>query len=103
MFLCIQLLAPLEHLIIFLRRMSLEASPRVSVLPMGGFVSTVFVHGTVANQAAANSMYVQKSTIDGEYAADPGKVGRVYTFKSDRERMQYLIGKIGTVPKCTGS
>ena len=53
-----------KDLIIFPSRMSLEASPRVSVLPTGGFVSTIFVYGTVANQAAANSMYVQKSTID---------------------------------------
>jgi hypothetical protein len=83
--------------------MSLESSPRVSILPTGGFVSTIFVHGSVANQNAANSMYVQKSTIDASYLADPTKVGRVYTFKSDRERMQYLIGKIGTVPRCTGS
>jgi hypothetical protein len=92
------------HLIVFLRRrMSLESSPRVSVLPTGGFISTLFVHGSVANQAAANSVYMQKTIIDAENAADPTKNGRVYTFKSDRERMQYLIGKIGTVPKCTGA
>jgi hypothetical protein len=82
--------------------MSLESSPSISVLPTGGYVSTVFVHGTVANQAAANSVYVSKSTIDAQYAADPTKNGRVYTFKSDRERMQYLIGRVGSVPKCTG-
>ena len=84
--------------------MSLEASPTTSVLPTGGYVSTVFVYGTVANQAAANSAYVSKSTIDADYGKIYGSnSGRVYTFKSDRERMQYLIGKIGTVPKCTGS
>lgn len=103
MLLYILLLLPLVYLIIFPSRMSLEASPRVNVLPTGGFVSTLFVYGTVANQAAANSVYVQKSTIDAENAADPTRAGRVYTFKSDRERMQYLIGKIGTVPKCTGT
>jgi len=78
--------------------MSLEASPKISVLP------TVFVHGTVANQAAANSAYVSKSTIDADYSKTYGaNSGRVYTFKSDRERMQYLLGRIGSVPKCTGS
>jgi RPA family protein len=84
--------------------MSLEASPTTSVLPTGGYVSTVFVHGTVANQAAANSVYVSKSTIDADYGRIYGSnSGRVHTFKSDRERMQYLIGRIGSVPKCTGS
>jgi hypothetical protein len=83
--------------------MSLESSPRISVLPTGGFVSTIFVYNSVGAQNAANSVYVQKSTIDAEYAADPTKAGRVYTFKSDYERMQYLIGRVGTVPKCTGS
>ena len=82
--------------------MSQDSSPSIMVLPTGGYVSTLFVYGTVANQAAANSMYVQKSTVDASNAADPTKAGRVYTFKSDRERMQYLIGKIGTVPRCTG-
>ncbi len=84
--------------------MSLEASPTTSVLPTGGYVSTVFVYGTVANQAAANSVYVSKSTIDADYRKIYGSnSGRVHTFKSDRERMQYLIGRIGSVPKCTGS
>jgi len=84
--------------------MSLEASPKISVLPTGGYVSTVFVHGTVANQASANSAYVSKSTIDADYRKTYGaNSGRVYTFKSDRERMQYLLGRIGSVPKCTGS
>ena len=84
--------------------MSLEASPKISVLPTGVYVSTVFVHGTVANQASANSAYVSKSTIDADYSKIYGSnSGRVYTFKSDRERMQYLLGRIGSVPKCTGS
>jgi hypothetical protein len=83
--------------------MSLESSPRTSALPRGGFVSTIFTYNSVGVQNAANSVYVQKSTIDGQNAADPTKAGRVYTFKSDYERMQYLIGRVGTVPRCTGS
>ena len=82
--------------------MSLEATPKISVLSTGGYVSTLFVYGTVANQAAANSAYVSKSTIDAQYAADPTKNGRVHTFRSYREKMQYLLGRIATVPKCTG-
>jgi len=83
--------------------MSLDSSPQISILRTGGYISTLFVHGTVANQAAANSVYAYKSTVDGQNALSPQTANRVYTFKSDRERMQYLIGRIGTVPQCTGT
>ena len=83
--------------------MSLDSSPQISILRTGGYISTLFVHGTVANQAAANSVYAYKSTVDGQNALSPQTANRVYTFKTDRERMQYLIGRIGTVPQCTGT
>jgi len=80
--------------------MSQNKSPQVSLLPHGGFISTVFTYQSVNIQNAANSVYVQKSTIDGSNAA-AGSF-KVQTFKSDRERMQYLIGKRGVVPGCSG-
>ena len=79
-----------------------DASPKLQTLPCGGFISTVFTYNTVAVQAAANSVYVQKSTVDGQYAAaNPTKPSK-YIFKTDRERMQYIIGRQGTESKCTG-
>ena len=69
-------------------------SPTVYELPCGGFVSTAYVFHTPSFQAAANSVYVQKSTFD----ANPENAGRMkfYTFKSQGERMQYLIGQQGS-------
>ena len=87
----------LKRLLFF--RMS-DATPKLQYLPCGGVVSTAFVFQTVSIQNAANSVYVAKSTIDGEYAASNSD--RVYTFKSDRERMQYILGRQGSAPRCTG-
>lgn len=69
-------------------------SPSVYELPSGGFISTAYIFNTISFQAAANSVYVQKSTFDG----DPANAGRMkfYTFKSQGERMQYLIGQQGS-------
>ena len=103
MFLAIPKQLQLGLLITFLNRMSQDSTPSIKLLPHGGYVSTAFVFGSVANQASANSAYVAKSTIDASNAADPTKKDRVYTFKSDYERMQYLLGKIATVPRCAGS
>jgi len=80
--------------------MSQDKTPQVSVLPHGGFVSTVFTYQSVNIQNAANSVYVQKSTIDGLNAV-AGSF-KVQPFKTDRERMQYLIGRQGVVPGCSG-
>jgi hypothetical protein len=80
--------------------MSQDRTPQISVLPRGGFISTIFTYQSVNIQNAANSVYIQKSTIDGQNAA-AGSF-KVQTFKTDRERMQYLIGRQGTVPGCSG-
>lgn len=80
--------------------MSLEATPKKIDLPCGGVVSTAFVFQSVAVQAAANSTYVLKSTIDGQYAASNPNAPRKYQFKSDAERMQYIIGRSATSPGC---
>ena len=57
--------------------------------------------GTVPFQNAANTIYYAKSTIVGQ--SHDGKL--LYpngnpTFKSDYERMQFLIGKIGAGGSC---
>lgn len=56
-------------------------------------VSTIFVFDSPQFQNAANSVYVFKSTIDNA----PANVasGKKYQFKTDFERMQYLLGLYG--------
>lgn len=68
-------------------------SPQVYSLPCGGTISTAFVFNTVDTQAAANSVYVAKSTIDGQYAASNAAAPRKYVFKTDAERMQFILGR----------
>ena len=83
-------------------RMSTDHTPKLVTLPCGGVISTVFLYNTVAINAANASVYVQKSTIDAaNLAANPATPSK-YVFKTDRERMQYIIGRQGTAPKCTG-
>ena len=77
-----------------------EANPKVQFLPSGGAISTAFVFQTTDFQNAANSVYVYKSTLDASYVGSNSN--KRYTFKSDRERMQYIIGRQGTVPRCSG-
>jgi hypothetical protein len=84
------------------KRMSLEKTPQIQALPCGGFISTVFTFQSVQVQNAANSVYVQKSTVDGQYAAANPTAPKKYTFKSDYERMQYILGCRGTVPGASG-
>lgn len=82
--------------------MSLEATPKTQTLPFGGFISTVFTFQSVGVQNAANSVYVQKSTIDGQNIAATPLTPKKYNFKSDYERMQYIIGQRGTIPGASG-
>jgi hypothetical protein len=82
--------------------MSLEATPKTFPLPCGGFISTTFVFQSVQVQNAANSVYVQKSTVDGQYAAANPTTPRKYNFKTNYERMQYIIGRQGITPSCSG-
>jgi len=80
----------------------MDASPKLQYLPSGGVVSTLFVYYNPEVQNAANSVYVQKSTVDGQYAAANPAAPKKYIFKTDYERMQYIVGRQGTVPKCSG-
>ena len=53
--------------------------------------STIFVFETQAVQTAANNVYVYVSTQN----AATGPSGKKIQFKSDFERMQYLLGRYG--------
>jgi len=53
----------------------------------------VFVFDSPSNQTAANTVYQQKKAFDAAQAAAGSK--KVYTFKTDRERMQWLTGLYG--------
>jgi hypothetical protein len=60
-------------------------------------VSTIFVFGSIADQTAANMVYTSRR---GEYAssisgASPVQHTTKLMFKTDFERMQYLIGLYG--------
>lgn len=74
-----------------------ESSPRIEFLPSGGATSTIYTFESKGFQNAANSVYVQKSTFDS-LPQNAGK-GKVYTFKTQQERMQYIIGQMGTATR----
>jgi hypothetical protein len=82
--------------------MSQDATPKTYPLPSGGFISTAFVFQSVQVQGAANMVYAAKSTADGLYASSNATTPRKYNFKSDYERMQYIIGRQGSVPGASG-
>lgn len=73
--------------------MSDTANPRIQFLPSGGAISTIYTFKSKEFQKAADSVYVQKSTLDASYLA-AGSL-KQYQFKSQGERLQYLIGQIG--------
>ena len=73
--------------------MSLESSPKIEILPYGGYVSTSFVYNSVAYQSAANSAYVALSTSAAASNTTP-------KFKTYDEKIKYLIGKTATA-SCT--
>ena len=80
--------------------MSQDATPKKVVLPCGGVISTAFTFQSVAVQAAANATYVLKSTIDGQNITTNPSAPRKYQFKTDAERMQYIIGRSALTPGC---
>jgi hypothetical protein len=73
--------------------MSLESSPKIEILPYGGYVSTSFVYNSVAYQSAANSAYVALSTSAAASNTTP-------KFKTYDEKIKFLIGKTATA-SCT--
>jgi hypothetical protein len=73
---------------------AIESSPKIIPLSCGGFISTSFVFNNTLTQAAANSIYANKSTIDGSNAAIGSN--KKVNFKTNAERIQYLLGKMAS-------
>jgi hypothetical protein len=62
-------------------------------------VSTIFTFESPEFQRACNMVYVSVSTISGATPNPTGNTNYI-KFKSDYERMQYLLGQYGYAPKC---
>jgi hypothetical protein len=60
-------------------------------------VSTIFIFQSPAVQTAAESVYIQKQNYDAAQSTMGSKAK--YQFKTDFERMQYLIGQYGQFSK----
>ena len=58
-------------------------------------LSTIFTFDSPAVQNAANMVYVSVSTINGSNNNNAAGNGNYIKFKSDYERMQYLLGLFG--------
>lgn len=80
----------------------MDATPKLQYLPGGGVISTLFVYQSVDIQRAANSVYAQKSTIDAQYSSANPLAPKKYIFRTDYERMQYIIGQRGSIPGASG-
>jgi hypothetical protein len=63
-------------------------------------VSTPFVFETVAYQNSANQVYEYVKAYNT--ANNASVTGSNYKFKSDYERMQYLLGQKARSPGCAG-
>lgn len=64
-------------------------------------VSTIFVFQSPDFQNAANTVYEYKQSVDAFNAARGNNAK--YTFKSDYERMQYLLGSYNRKTSCQPS
>jgi hypothetical protein len=82
--------------------LSVDRSPQIITLPDGHVISTSFVYQSVAIQNAANSVYIRKSTIDGQNVAANPIAPKQYIFRTDYERMQFIIGKRGVARGASG-
>lgn len=74
----------------------MNSSPQIQALPTGGYISTSMVFQTKDVQNAANTTYQFVSSYNATKPNTP------YTFKTDRERMLFKIGQLGTVPGAAG-
>jgi len=72
-----------------------------AIQPCPCAVSTIFVFQSPDFQNAANTVYEYKNSIDA-YNASRGNNTK-YTFKSDFERMQYLMGSYNRKTSCQPS
>jgi hypothetical protein len=74
----------------------MNASPQLQALRTGGYISTSMVFQTKGFQNAANATYEFVSSYNTINSNTP------YTFKTDRERMLFKIGQLGSVPGAAG-
>ena len=77
-------------------------SPKIIYTPNNIPISTIFTYESVKTQTEANTVYVHKSTFDAQALASNPTAPKAYNFKTDRERMLYIIGQRGTVPGASG-
>lgn len=63
-------------------------------------VSTVFVFESPQYQNACNMIYVNVSTADAYVQANTKGNTNYIKFKTDLERMQYLLGSFNQRPSC---
>jgi hypothetical protein len=61
-------------------------------------VSTIFTFESPAYQQACNSIYVNRSTMDSYHNRNDRGNTNYIKFKSDLERLQYLMGKFNVNP-----
>ena len=59
-------------------------------------LSTIFTFDSPAVQNAANTVYLNVSTVNSQNSNNVIGNGNYIKFKSDYERMQYLLGLYGT-------
>ena len=63
-------------------------------------VSTPFVFVSPNYQQACNMIYVNRSTTDSYVQSTKQNNTNYIKFKTDLERMQFLMGQYGYAPKC---
>ena len=63
-------------------------------------VSSIFVFESPAYQRACNTIYVNRSTTDSYYQTKAKGNTNYVKFKTDLERMQYLLGQFNQRPAC---
>ena len=65
-----------------------------------GVTSTIFVFESPHYQQACNMIYVNCSTTDAYYQTKAKGNTNYVKFKTDLERMQYLMGQFNQRPAC---
>jgi hypothetical protein len=65
-----------------------------------GVVSTIFVFESPEYQTACNNIYVNRSTTDAYVQTKTSGNTNYIKFKTDLERMQYLMGQFNQRPAC---
>jgi hypothetical protein len=62
--------------------------------------STIFLYDSPEYQRACNNIYVNRSTTDAYVQQKTSGNTNYIKFKTDLERMQYLLGQFNQQPSC---